>query len=177
MKVLSLSDKGHIGSQTRLFSSNLKNDYLVFVGVNSDIKILNTRNGKYIGEIDGAHFKGTYNFGLIISPALSGKLQDLFQAYEEEKTPEKLMDVIVEQLNHMMMVTVSVKDKLKLWKFEDGLSSPISQASCIGGSLDSGLLVLTNTAKETCVVSMGNSSNKAEIFRLVKVPKEDKDKK
>lgn len=174
MKTISISEKGHIGSQTRLFSTNLKNDYLVFVGINSDIKILNTRNGKYIGDIDGAHFKGTYNFGLIISPALAGKLQDLYQTYEDDKTAEKLMDVIVEQLNHMMMVTVSVKDKIKLWKFEDGLSSPIAQASCIGGMLDTGLLVLTNTAKETCIVSMGNASNKAEIFRIKQVPDEKK---
>jgi hypothetical protein len=174
MKVLTNNEKGHAGSQTRLFSTNLKNDFLMFVGINSDIKILNTRNGKYIGEIDGAHFKGTYNFGLIISPSLSGKLQDLYQAYEEDKSPEKLMDVIVEQLNHMMMVTVSVKDKIKLWKFEDGLSTPISQASCIGGLLDSGLLVLTNTAKETCIISMGSASNKAEIFRVKNVPEEKK---
>ena len=70
LKRLRLEDKGHIGSQARLFSSNLKHDYLCFLATNSDIKIINTKNGKYVGEIDGAHFKGTYNFGLVVSSGL-----------------------------------------------------------------------------------------------------------
>lgn len=144
----------------------MKNDFLVFVSLNSDIKILNTRNGKYIGDIDGAHFKGTYNFGLIVSNGLKGRLKDLMASFEESKSEKKFMDVAIEQLNHFLMISCSIKDKLKVWKFEDGLASPISQASCIGGSLDQPITVLNTVGKELCLLVMGSASNKAEIFKL-----------
>ena len=52
---------------TKLFGTNLRYDYLLFVSVGSDIKIMNVLKGKYIGDIDGAHFKGTTNFGVILN--------------------------------------------------------------------------------------------------------------
>lgn len=63
---------------TKLFSSNYKNDFLLFVSINSDIKIMNVRDGEYIGDIDGAHFKGTSNYGLIINSSMSSRLKETF---------------------------------------------------------------------------------------------------
>ena len=51
MKAIAIEDKGHIGSHTRIFTSNLRHDSLLFVSQNSDIKILNIRTGKFIGDI------------------------------------------------------------------------------------------------------------------------------
>ena len=168
MKAIALEDKGHIGSHTRIFTSNLRHDYLLFVSQNSDIKILNLRSGKYIGDIDGAHFKGTYNFGLVVGAGLPHKLKDRMLAIEQEedKSGEKMMDLIIEQLNDYLLVSCSVKDKLKVWKFDNGLSTPIAQASCIGGTLDRPIQVLHTASKEVCLLVMGNASNKVELFRL-----------
>ncbi len=168
MKAIAIEDKGHIGSHTRIFTSNLRHDSLLFVSQNSDIKILNIRTGKFIGDIDGAHFKGTYNFGLVVGAGLPHKLKDRMAAYEaeEDKSGEKMMDLIIEQLNDYLLVSLSVKDKIKVWKFDNGLATPISQASCIGGSLDRPVQVLNTVSREVCLLAMGNASNKVELFRL-----------
>ena len=166
MKRLSLDDKAHIGSTGRIFSTNLKHDYLLFVSLASDIKILNMKTGKYIGDIDGAHFKGTYNYGMIVNAGLQGKLEDLYDSYEGNYTDSKYMDLIVEQLNHYLMISSSIKDKIKIWKFDDGLSAPISQANCIGGTLDQSITVLYTASKDLCALVMGNASNKVELFKL-----------
>jgi hypothetical protein len=165
-KVLSLEDKGHLGSNGRIFSSNLKHDYLLFVSVASDIKIMNIRTAKYIGDIDGAHFKGTYNYGMIVNAGLQGKLQDMNNDYRGNYRDSRYMDMIVEQLNHYLMITCSVKDKMKVWKFDDGLSTPICQANAIGGHLDTSMTVMNTIDKDICIISLGNASNKAELFKL-----------
>ena len=46
----------------------------------SDVKIMNVRDGEYIGEIEGAHFKGTSNFGLIVNSSMSSKLKAIFNS-------------------------------------------------------------------------------------------------
>jgi hypothetical protein len=166
IKTLRLEEKNAIGSQTRLFSSNLRGDTLIFVGINSDIKILDSETGKFVGDIDGAHFKGTYNFGLVVSVALSNKLRDLQAAYDDDPTEDRKVDNFIEQLNHCLLISVSVKDKLKLWKFEDGLSSPVAQGNAIGGTLDSSMTVLNTADKHLCLLIMGNASNKVELFQI-----------
>lgn len=132
----------------------------------SDIKILNIRTGKYIGDIDGAHFKGTYNYGMMVNAGLQSKLQDLHSEYRGNYGDSKYMDLIVEQLNHYLMVTCSLKDKVKVWKFDDGLSTPICQASAIGGHLDACISLAMTTNKEVCIMTMGNASNKVELFKV-----------
>lgn len=168
MKAIAVEDKSHIGSHTRIFTSNLRHDNLLFVSQNSDIKILNIKTGRYIGDIDGAHFKGTYNFGLVVGAGLPHRLKDKMVMYEQEedKTGEKMMDLIIEQLNDYLLVSCSVKDKLKVWKFDNGLATPISQANCIGGTLDRPIQVLNTASREVCLLVMGNASNKVELFRL-----------
>lgn len=166
MKRLPLEDKGHIGSTGRVFTTNLRHDHLVFVSQASDIKILHAKSGKYIGDIDGAHFKGTYNFGFVVANSLQGKLDDLFGAFQGNHKDPKFMDLIVEQLNNYLMVTSSIKDKIKVWKFDDGLATPISQANVIGGSLSVPISLLYTAAKEVCMLVMGNASNKVELFKL-----------
>lgn len=166
MKSLALEDKGHLGSNGRIFSTNLKYDFLLFVSIASDIKILNVKSGKYIGDIDGAHFKGTYNYGMVVNAGLQGKLDDLFVCYRGNYSDSRFMDIIVEQLNHYIMITSSIKDKLKLWKFEDGLSTPVAQVNAIGGHLDQPISVLHTANKELCIINLGNASNKAELFKI-----------
>lgn len=87
-------------------------------------------------------------------------------AYEEKKSGEALMDLVIEQLNNYMLITCSLKDKLKVWKFVDGVSSPTSQAACIGGSLDHPIAILPTASKDLCLLIMGSGSNKVELFRL-----------
>lgn len=164
---MALEDKGHLGSNARIFSSNIRHDCLLFVSQNSDIKIINMKTGKFIGDIGGAHFKGVYNFGLLVGAGLQNKLKDRmenFEIKEGERKADRVMDIIIEQLNEYMLVSCSLKDKLKVWKFQDGVSSPISQANCIGGNLDSPITLLNTINKEVSMLVMGNASNKVEIF-------------
>lgn len=176
MKRMTLEEKGHLGSSGRLYTTNLRHDHLVFLSQSSDIKILHAKTGKFIGDIDGAHFKGTLNYGMVISNGLQGKLDDLYSSYEGNYKDSKFMDIVIEQLNQYLMVTSSVKDKIKLWKFDDGLATPISQANVIGGCLSTPITLMFTAAKEVCVLVMGNASNKVELFKLAPQPKPVPDK-
>jgi len=49
----------------KCFSTNFKSDYLLFLSSRADVKLMNVLSGEYVGEIEGAHFKGTLNFGLV----------------------------------------------------------------------------------------------------------------
>ena len=133
-------------------------------------------NGKYIGDIDGAHFKGTYNFGLVVSNALTHTLKDFMLEYSEQKEDAKLMEMFVEQMDSYLLVSVSLKDKLKLWKFERGLSTPVSQANALGGSMDSEIHLVYTLDKQICLMVMGSASNKIELFKLKPHSKEKENK-
>jgi hypothetical protein len=169
-------------STTKLFSSNYKNDFLLFVSLNSDIKIMNVRDGEYIGDIDGAHFKGTTNYGLIINSSMSSRLKETFvnieraiknaevekeKENEDEDVEVDLLELFVEQLNEFILITCSAKDKLKLWKFEEGISTHLAQENCLGGTLDNLITVLKTRSKEVVIATSGNCSNKIELFTIV----------
>lgn len=166
---IDFDDKGGNFTTCKLFGTNLKNDYLLFVSVGSDIKMLNVLKGKYIGDIDGAHFKGTSNFGLILnsgnSSRLKGTLNRIGQAVTSSNHKETLQ-LFVEQLNDYILLSCSSKDKLRVWKFEDGHSIPSNQISCLGGLLDSQIFVVNNRYGEVCLLVAGNCSNKIEVFTL-----------
>lgn len=169
---------------TKLFSSNYKNDFLLFVSINSDIKIMNVRDGEYIGDIDGAHFKGTTNYGLIINSSISSRLKETFvnieraiknaEAEKEKDDDENenedvevdLLEFFVEQLNEYMLITCSAKDKLKIWKFQEGISTHLTQENCLGGTLDNLISVLKTRSKEVVILTTGNCSNKMELFTI-----------
>lgn len=175
-------------STTKLFSSNYRNDFLLFVSLNSDIKIMNVRDGEYIGDIDGAHFKGTANYGLIINSSMSSRLKETFvnieraiknaemaqrdEVLEDEEVEVDLLELFVEQLNEYMLVTCSSKDKIKLWKFEEGISTHLAQENCLGGTLDNLIFVMKTKAKEIVIATAGNCSNKIELFSLLPTVKE-----
>jgi len=174
---------------TKLFSSNFKNDFLLFVSLNSDIKIMNVRDGEYIGDIDGAHFKGTTNYGLIVNSSMSSRLKETFtnieraiknaelEADEDEDEAEDvevdLLELFVEQLNEYLLITCSSKDKLKLWKFEEGISTHLAQENCLGGTLDNLITVLKTRNKDVVIATTGNCSNKIELFAIVPSVKKD----
>lgn len=166
---LDFEDKGGNFTTCKLFGTNLKSDYLLFVSVGSDIKMLNVLKGKYIGDIDGAHFKGTSNFGLLLnsgnSSRLKGTLSRIGQAVSAGNQKE-LLQLFVEQLNDYILLSCSSKDKLRVWKFEDGHSIPSNQISSLGGLLDSQIFVLNNRHGEVCLLVAGNCSNKIEVFTL-----------
>ena len=173
-------------STTKLFSSNYKNDFLLFVSINSDIKIMNVRDGDYIGDIDGAHFKGTTNYGLMVNSSLSSRLKETFINIEraiknaqasnrekgggddedEEEIDVDLLELFVEQLNEYMLVTCSSKDKVKIWKFEEGISTHLAQDNCLGGTLDNLIFILKTRTKDVVIATTGNCSNKIELFSL-----------
>lgn len=164
VKALGLEDKGQTCCPSKLFSSNLKHDYLVFLSVNSDIKLLNTLNGKYVGEIEGAHFKGPSNYALLFSPGYSSLLSDVESSLL--KSPSALMDLFISQLNNALLISVSCKDRLKVWGFREGVAVPRDQAACLGGGLDQGLPLLKTRQQEAVVLSLGSGSNKLELFRV-----------
>lgn len=162
-------DKGGNFTTCKLYGTNLKNDYLLFVSVGSDIKMLNVLKGKYIGDIDGAHFKGTTNFGIVLNSGsnsrLKGTLNRIGQALAGGNQKE-VLQMFVEQLNDYMLISCSSKDKLRVWKFDDGHSIPSTQISCLGGLLDSQIFVTHNRNGEICLLAAGNCSNKIEVFTL-----------
>ena len=168
---------------TKLFSSNLSFDFLVFLSINSDIKIINVRNGEYIGDIEGAHFKGPTNYGLIVNSGPTSRLTETLLSiekvvenkepnYEDDEDPEELdvndelLELFVEQLDDFILLSTSSKDKMRMWKFENGSSSMISQVNSLGGICDNSISVLRSTRNEILVLGYGNCSNKVEIFKL-----------
>lgn len=166
---IDFEDKGGNFTTCKLFGTNLKNDYLLFVSVGSDIKMLNVLKGKYIGDIDGAHFKGTSNFGIMLnggpSSRLKGTLNRIGQAFSSGNIKDALQ-LFVEQLNDYILLSCSSKDKLRVWKFEDGHSIPSTQISCLGGFLDSQIFAVNNRHGDLCLLVAGNCSNKIEVFSI-----------
>ena len=95
--------------------------------------------------------------------------------FEEEEEDEEEEDVgenkavrelYKKQLEHFILMTSSCKDKIKTWNFEDGKAKMLSSASCIGGNLGGNLTFMMSKAKELCVLSAGNVSNKIELFTM-----------
>lgn len=153
----------------KVYGTNLKNDLLLFVSVGSDIKMLNILKGKYIGFIDGAHFKGTTNFGLVLNSGLNSRLKTtlhkISQAVESGNQKE-VLQLFVDQLNDYILLSCSAKDKLRVWKFDDAHSTPTTQINCLGGFIDSHIFVVNNRHGEVCLLVAGNCSNKIEVFTL-----------
>ena len=173
----------------KCFSTNFAYDYLLFVTSGADIKLLNILSGDYVGEIEGAHFKGTLNFGVICDESTSSSLketlavikskiekQDLMNFY---KNPDQVMnednsntdddplfDQFVELLNCYLQVSVSNKEKIKLWKFEDGTSKNISTENSMGGISDNMISFVKNKNKGLVMIVTGQTSNKAELFQI-----------
>lgn len=80
----SLANQGIQYPVVTMFGSNYPNDYLLFVTSGSDIKLLNILTGEYVGEIEGAHFKGTTNFGLITDNSPQSKLRDILSEIQQK---------------------------------------------------------------------------------------------
>lgn len=166
---IEFDEKGSTFSTAKLFGTNLAYDYLLFVSVGSDIKLFNILSGKFIGVIDGAHFKGTTNFGIILNSGPSSKLKGTLNRINSTTPSGKQKDIFslfVEQLNDYLIVSTSSKDKLRVWQFEDVRAVPIAQAACLGGMLDSQIFTFYNRDHEVCLLVCGNCSNKIEIFTL-----------
>jgi len=65
------------------------------------------------------------------------------------------------------MLTSSHKEKMKLWKFENGVSKCITSVPCLGGTGGGYMDFMRTKAKELVVISVGNASNKVELFTLL----------
>lgn len=168
INTVDLEDKGSSTfSTTRLFGTNMRYDYLLFVSLGSDIKIMNVLKGKYIGDIDGAHFKGTTNFGVILNG--NGRLKSTLSKINNVLSTgnqKELLGLFVEQLNDYILFSCSSKDKIRAWRFDDASSTPVCQASALGGSVDNNIMIITTRAGETCVIICGSCSNKIEVFTM-----------
>jgi len=142
---------------------------------------MNVRDGAPIGDIDGAHFKGTTNYGLLINSSMSSRLKETFINIERaiknaelakrdeedlEDVEVDLVELFVEQLNEYMLVTCSSKDKIKIWKFEEGISTHLTQDNCLGGNLDNLIFILRTRDKNVVIATTGSCSNKIELFTL-----------
>ena len=145
------------------------------------------RNGEYIGDIEGAHFKGPTNYGLIVNSGPTSRLtetllsiekvvQNKHPNYEDDEQDDEdleyadvnddLLELFVEQLDDFILLSTSSKDKMRMWKFENGSSSMVSQVNSLGGICDSSITVLRSARNEILVLGYGNCSNKVEIFKL-----------
>lgn len=173
----------------KCFSTNFSHDYLLFVTSGADIKVLNVLSGEYVGEIEGAHFKGTLNFGLICDESSSSSLKetqakikskveehDLVNFYKNPNAvlheefsnsdDDPLFDEFVELLNSYLLVSVSNKEKIKLWKFEDGTSKNVSTENSMGGICDNMIHFVKYKNKGLVMIVTGQTSNKAELFQI-----------
>lgn len=63
----------------KIFGSNVPRDYILFITHGPNIRLMNILNGNYFGEMKDAHFKGTFNFGLIIDDGPTSRLNDIFK--------------------------------------------------------------------------------------------------
>ena len=166
---IDFESKGSTFSTSKIFGTNLKYDYLLLVSVGSDIKLLNILKGKYIGDIDGAHFKGTTNFGIILNSGQNSKLKGTLSRVNQvlqSGNQKDLLNLFVEQLNDYIVLSCSSKDKLRVWKFDDAYSSPVAQCNCLGGVLDSQIFVFNTRSGDIALLVSGNCSNKIEVFTL-----------
>lgn len=65
---------------TRIFSTNCPFDFLLFVTAGSSVKVMNILTGKTITKMPEIHFKGTYNFGIIMDEGPTSKLHEVLKA-------------------------------------------------------------------------------------------------
>ena len=166
---IDFESKGATFMTSKIFGTNLRYDYLLLVSVGSDIKLLNILKGKYIGDIDGAHFKGTTNFGIILNSGQNSKLKGTLGRVNQvlqSGNQKDLLNLFVEQLNDYLVLSCSSKDKLRVWKFDDAYSSPVAQASSLGGVLDSQIFVFNTRSGDVALLVCGSCSNKIEVFTL-----------
>lgn len=85
---------------------------------------------------------------------------------EDPDDPEDLFSLFVKQLNSFLMFTTSSKDKIKMWKFTDGVSKLATQEGSVGGLSDNCITFMPNKNRKMTVISAGNSSNKLEVFLM-----------
>lgn len=142
-------------------------------------------SGEFIGEIEGANFRGTTNFGIISDESPTSTLRDVLErinskflqedglrvtdknyAEEKEDNEDPLFGLYVEQLNHYILYTNSNKDKYKMWRFHDGISKHYSSEVGQGGLLDNVLTFVPTRNKKLTMISTGMSSNKLEVLLL-----------
>lgn len=64
-QTLNIEDYGPQYTSMRIFSTNFTADFILFLTAGSNLHLLNILNGDCIGEIEGANFRGTCNFGVI----------------------------------------------------------------------------------------------------------------
>jgi hypothetical protein len=83
-KSLKFEDYGPQYTHMRAFNTNFTGDFILFLTTGSDIKILNIIAGDYIGEIEGANFKGTCNFGLISDESPDSSLKETLTKIHEK---------------------------------------------------------------------------------------------
>lgn len=76
-KINALEHLGLNYPPTKCFCSNFSNDYVLFISNCSDVRLMNVLTGHYVGEVEGANFKGTHNFGMISDDSPSNQLRDI----------------------------------------------------------------------------------------------------
>jgi len=165
----------------KVFSTNLQGDYLIFLTSGSDIKIINSINGRNIGTIEGVHFKGTSSYGVLLNGDDFVTMPDIFgriiaeanrikELYDEDQysqeNEEYILDLFVEQLENYIFVTNSIKDKTKIWRFENGLSKMLSQHNSLGGRIDSDRIFLRTRKDGVIFINCGDASNRIELFTI-----------
>lgn len=91
---------------------------------------------------------------------------------EDEEVDVDLLELFVEQLNEFMLITCSSKDKIKIWKFEEGISTHLTQENCLGGNLDNLIFVLKSKTKDVIIATAGSCSNKIELYNMVPTVKD-----
>lgn len=117
-----------------IISSNYKGDYILFISIGSSIKFYNVINGSFIGGIDGAHYKGALNFGLVIN---SGLVNENYLKTVLKKIEQKVRHGLVKYL----------PNKITCSKFVD-FDNPSSPQKSIGNSNKQKGLASTKTKKE-----------------------------
>lgn len=80
--------------------------------------------------------------------------------------PDLLQDLFVDQLSGYLLCTSSSKDKLKIWKFENGENKLCTSENSIGGNGGTIFDFMVTKDKELVIISSGNQSNKVELFKL-----------
>ena len=156
----------------KVFSTNFRGDYLVFASDGYRLKVLNSRNGDLLTEIDGAHYKGISSVFFIVNSSTEGQIYRVLNFIEneilhDEPDSETLAVYFQVLLNCLKLITISNKEYIRLWKFQDFKAKLLHQSTHPGGSLaGKSVFHYSNKAKNNFLLTSGKNSNKVIIYQL-----------
>lgn len=133
---------------------------------------MNSFNGDLLTEIDGAHYKGISAIYFIINSSTEGQVYRVLNFIENEihhKEPniKTLTHYFRVLLNCFKLITISNKEFVRLWKFNNLQAKLLHQSNHPGGSLaGKSVFHYGKQGEQNYLLTSGKNSNKMIIYKL-----------